>query len=99
MLYYDCVYLVVTLSIDIYESKQSKTAIVNVNKSNGEIYSVIGALVVDICQRIQNSKLLFLSNTAGKQLLKKIDQQRFFSLCSLIYINNQSTYNSKSFIV
>ena len=52
MLYYDSVYLVVTLNIDIYESKQSKTPIVNVNQSNGEIYSVIGALVVDIYQRI-----------------------------------------------
>ena len=81
-----CIFGYTKLNIDIWKSKQSKTVIVNVNTSNGEIFSVIGALVVDICQRIQNSKTLFLSNTAAKQPLKKLSNN-VFSVCVRWYIS------------
>ena len=55
----DSVYFVIISNIDIYKSKQSKIAITYVNKSNREIFTVIGALVIDIHQQTQTGKTLF----------------------------------------
>ena len=40
--------------------KQSKRALVSINKSNGEIFNVIGAVVIDIHQATQTEKRCFL---------------------------------------
>ena len=96
---YDCVCFAIIFNIDIYTSKQSKRAIRDITKSNGKIFNVISAVVIDMHKRTQTEKTLFLSNTATKLTLKKIVKQRFFSLCSMMYINNQSTYDVKNFTV
>ena len=46
----------------------------------------MGALVVGVCQRIKNSKTLFLSNTAGKQPWQK-SSNNAFSVCVRWYIS------------
>ena len=92
-------YFSVIFNIDVYEPKQSKEAITDIDESNTEIFSFMAALVIDIYQRTQTEKTLFLSNTARKQPLKKFIKQRFLSLCSMAYINNQSIYDTENFTV
>ena len=41
-------YFGVTFDIDIYEAKQSKTAITSINEPNTKTLNVIGAVVIDI---------------------------------------------------
>ena len=89
----------IIFNIDIYTSKQTKRRIADVAKSNGEIFNVIGAVVIDTHQRTKIEKTLFLSNIATKVALKKIAKQRFFSLCSLMYINNNCIYDTENFSV
>ena len=68
-------------------------------ESNGEIFNVIGVVVIDTHQRTKIEKTLFLSNIATKVALKKIAKQRFFSLCSLMYINNNRIYDTEHFTI
>ena len=56
---YNSVYFVIIFDIDVYGSKKSKRATTNINKSSGEIFDVIDALVVDTYQRTQTEKTLF----------------------------------------
>ena len=84
---------------NICEPKQSKEAITDIDESSSEIFSVVAALVIDIYQGTQTAKTLFSSNIARKQPLNKFIKQRFLSLCSLTYINNQSIYDTKNFTV
>ena len=95
----DFAYSAITFNIDIYQSKQSKTSIPSINQQNPASFSVTGAVVIDAHQRTQTEKRSFLSNTARKQPLKKDIKQRFCSLCSLMYINNHSTYDFENFTV
>ena len=46
-------------------------------KSNGEIFNVIDALVIDTHQRTKIEKTLFLSNIATKVALKKLPNNVF----------------------
>ena len=69
------------------------------NKSSSETYMVIGALVVDIHQRIQSEKTLLFTKYRKETTIEKYSQTTFFQLCCLIYINNQNTYDSKNFSV
>ena len=52
----DFIYWPIIFNIDIHTSKQPKKAITDIGKSNDEIYSVIGAVVIDIHQRRQTAK-------------------------------------------
>ena len=69
----DSVYLDITFN----KSKQSKRAPSNINESNGEISTVIGAVVTDTHQRTPAEKRCFWLNTATKITTKKIVKQRF----------------------
>ena len=92
---YDSVHFAILFNINIYDPKQSKKAITDIDESNCEIFSLVAALVIDIYQRTQTEKTLFLSNTARKQPLKKFIKQRFLGLCSLTYINNKVSMTPK----
>ena len=46
----------IDMNTGIYSLKQSTMAITSINKSNGETYSVISALVIDIHQPTQHAK-------------------------------------------
>ena len=56
---YDSVYFAIIFNIDIYTSKQTKRAITNTSKSNGEISNVIDAVVMDMYKRTQTEKNCF----------------------------------------
>ena len=56
----DSVYLDIIFNIDIYKSKQSKRASVSINEPNGEISTIVGAVVVDTHQGTQTEKCCFL---------------------------------------
>ena len=95
----DSVYLDIIFEIDIYKWKQSKRALTSINESNGEISTIIGAVVIDTHQPTQTEKCCFLQNTAMKIAMKKIIKQRFFKLCLWMYINDYSTYDVENFTV
>ena len=92
---YDSVHFATLFNINIYDAKQSKKAITDMDESKCEISSIVAALVIDIYQRTQTEKKLFLSNTARKQPLKKFSKQRFLGLRSLTYINNKVSMTLK----
>ena len=52
----------------------------SINRPNGEIFNVIGAVVIDIHQRTQIEKTYFLSHTATKLTLQKLSNN-VFSVC------------------
>ena len=56
----DSVYLNIIFNIDVYKSKQSKRASLSINASNGEIFTVIGAVIVDTHQATQTERCCFL---------------------------------------
>ena len=95
----DLVYLAITFNIDLYTAIQSKIATTSINKPNGEILNVISAVVIDIHQRTQTEKRLFFIKYSNETGIEKIAKQRFFSLCSLMCINNYSTFDIKNFMV
>ena len=55
--------------------------------------SVIGDVVIDIHQRTQTAKTLFFIEYSEEASIEKNYQTTFFSLRSLMYINNHSTYD------
>ena len=68
---------------NIYESKQSKKAITDINESNGEIFGVISAVVIDIYQRTQTEKTLFFIKYSKETTIKEIYQTTFSQLVFL----------------
>ena len=76
----DFVYLTIIFNIDIYTSTPSKKAITDIDKSNDEIYSAIGALVVNIHQRTQTEKTL-LDNFSIPVQLRYLIKNNVFSVC------------------
>ena len=71
------VYLPITFDIHIYISKQSKRETTSINKPNGEIFNVIGAVVIDIHQRTQTAKTLLFIKCSNETGIEKIAKQRF----------------------
>ena len=94
----DSVYFGIIFDIDIFNPKQSKTAITSINKSNSETFTVIGALVVDICQRTQTEKTL-LDNFLNGCLPAVFDKHNVFEFVLVTYINNESIYDTINFTI
>ena len=87
------------MCINIYQLKQCKASISSGNEQNHEIFSVIGAVVIDIHQGTQTEKTLFFVKYSTRTGIEKIVKQCFFSSGSLMYINKQSTYDTINFII
>ena len=62
---------------NIYEPKQSKKVVTDIDESNGEIFSVIDTLVIDIYQRTQTAKTLFFIKYSKETTIAKIYQTTF----------------------
>ena len=92
------IFITCQFNINIYNQKQFTRAIIGVNKLNTKIFNVIDVVVIDIHQQTQTTND-FCQIREGKQRLKKIITQHFFSLCSLVYINNHNKYGIENFIV
>ena len=54
------VYLDIIFNIDIYKWKQAKKALSSINESNTEIFTVVGAVVIDTHERTQTEKRCLL---------------------------------------
>ena len=83
-------------NINIYTLNIPKTAISSINKWGGEIFIMIGVLVINICDGTQSEKTLFGIQYCYKIRIEKIYKQSFFTLCFVTYINNQDTYHDRN---
>ena len=69
------------MCINIYQSKQCKASISSGNEQNREIFSVIGAVVIDIHQRTQTEKTLsFVKHSTRTGIEKIVKSSSVFSV-------------------
>ena len=95
----EAVYFGIILDIDVYEPKQSKAATTSINESNTKIFTAIGAVVIDIHRRTQTENSWFDNFLHDDFRCSVTQKTTFFTLCSLMCINNYSIYNSENFSV
>ena len=65
-------------TIDIYQSKQCKTPTSSINEGNREIFSLIGAVVIDTHQRTHTEKTLSFIKYREEAIIEKNYQTTFF---------------------
>ena len=63
--------------INIYESKQSKEVITDMDESNSEIFRVVAALVIDIYINEHKLKKVVFIKYSKETTIEKIDQTTF----------------------